>query len=275
LYHLATKLKPQISHHIPLIVKHIVTRKLDTPVRVEKAIEYTLAHINNVDLSELDRFCGVGVVVTPEEIEAVVEDLIKEYEKELLEKRYRFNAGPLMQKVRGKLPWADGKAIKSEIDVQIFDLLGPKTEEDLAPVQKSDKKSKSAAPAKPKQEEKVKNGIGTEPVNTSLTIVDVMKKINFHAPGENYKTDGYVITKNTEQLLKEHLKVTGGKVQTRFPPEPNGILHIGHAKAININFGYAAANSGVCYLRYDDTNPEKEEEKFFTGIKDMVCWLGK
>lgn len=65
-----------------------------------------------------------------------------------------------------------------------------------------------------------------------------------------------------------------GKVRTRFPPEPNGILHIGHAKAININFGYAKAHNGTCNLRYDDTNPEKEEEKFFIGIKDMVGWLG-
>lgn len=65
------------------------------------------------------------------------------------------------------------------------------------------------------------------------------------------------------------------QVRTRFPPEPNGILHIGHAKAININFGYAAAHDGVCFLRYDDTNPEKEEEKFFIGIREMVEWLGK
>lgn len=65
------------------------------------------------------------------------------------------------------------------------------------------------------------------------------------------------------------------KVRTRFPPEPNGILHIGHAKAININFGYAQAQEGVCFLRYDDTNPEKEEEKFFTGIHDIVQWLGE
>ena len=64
-------------------------------------------------------------------------------------------------------------------------------------------------------------------------------------------------------------------MRTRFPPEPNGILHIGHAKAININFGYARAHEGITYLRYDDTNPEKEEEKFFTGILDMVQWLGK
>ncbi|ODN04268.1 putative glutamine--tRNA ligase, partial [Orchesella cincta] len=54
----------------------------------------------------------------------------------------------------------------------------------------------------------------------------------------------------------------------------NSILHIGHAKAININFGYAKAHNGVCFLRYDDTNPEKEEERFFRSIKDMVEWLG-
>lgn len=73
------------------------------------------------------------------------------------------------------------------------------------------------------------------------TISELMKtKINFHKPGENYKADGYIVTSNTYHLLQKHLKATGGKVVTRFPPEPNGILHIGHAKAININFGYAS-----------------------------------
>ena len=84
----------------------------------------------------------------------------------------------------------------------------------------------------------------------------------------------YVTTDTTMAHMENHLKITGGQVRTRFPPEPNGILHIGHAKAINFNFGYARVNNGVCYLRYDDTNPEKEEEKFFTAIKDMVEWLG-
>jgi glutaminyl-tRNA synthetase len=76
------------------------------------------------------------------------------------------------------------------------------------------------------------------------------------------------------RLMDEHLKATGRKVMTRFPPEPNGHLHIGHAKAININFGYALANGGLCCLRYDDTNPEAEEEQYFLSIKDSVEWLG-
>ncbi|KAL2352610.1 glutaminyl-tRNA synthetase [Cryomyces antarcticus] len=63
-------------------------------------------------------------------------------------------------------------------------------------------------------------------------------------------------------------------VRTRFPPEPNGFLHIGHAKAIMVNFGFARYYNGKCFLRYDDTNPAKEEEKYFTAIKDMVEWLG-
>lgn len=63
-------------------------------------------------------------------------------------------------------------------------------------------------------------------------------------------------------------------VHTRFPPEPNGYLHIGHAKAITVNFGFAKSYGGVCNLRFDDTNPAKEEERFFTSIKEMVSWLG-
>jgi glutaminyl-tRNA synthetase len=63
-------------------------------------------------------------------------------------------------------------------------------------------------------------------------------------------------------------------VVTRFPPEPNGYLHIGHAKAIAINFGFAKFHGGDCYLRFDDTNPEAEDEKYFTAIKEIVEWLG-
>jgi glutaminyl-tRNA synthetase len=66
----------------------------------------------------------------------------------------------------------------------------------------------------------------------------------------------------------------GGRVATRFPPEPNGYLHIGHAKAICLNFGVAEEYGGSCNLRYDDTNPAKEEEQYVKGIEEDVSWLG-
>jgi glutaminyl-tRNA synthetase len=68
--------------------------------------------------------------------------------------------------------------------------------------------------------------------------------------------------------------VDPAKVRTRFPPEPNGYLHIGHAKSICLNFGLAEQYEGVCHMRFDDTNPEKEEQEFVDGILDAVHWLG-
>ena len=65
-----------------------------------------------------------------------------------------------------------------------------------------------------------------------------------------------------------------GSVVTRFPPEPNGYLHIGHAKSICLNFGVAAEFGGRCHLRFDDTNPIKEEQEFIESIEADVRWPG-
>jgi glutaminyl-tRNA synthetase len=66
----------------------------------------------------------------------------------------------------------------------------------------------------------------------------------------------------------------GGRVVTRFPPEPNGYLHIGHAKSIALNFGIAEEFGGVCHLRFDDTNPETEDMEYVEAIMRDVRWLG-
>jgi glutaminyl-tRNA synthetase len=65
-----------------------------------------------------------------------------------------------------------------------------------------------------------------------------------------------------------------GRVHTRFPPEPNGYLHIGHAKSICLNFGIAEEFGGLCNLRFDDTNPTKEEVEYVDSIKNDIHWLG-
>lgn len=78
------------------------------------------------------------------------------------------------------------------------------------------------------------------------------------------------------EIINEHNKTKkfGGKVHTRFPPEPNGYLHIGHAKAINIDFGIAEEYRGLCNLRFDDSNPVKEKQEYIDVIKEDIRWLG-
>src|SRR5215831_14758208 len=78
-----------------------------------------------------------------------------------------------------------------------------------------------------------------------------------------------------EAIIEEDRRTNkfGGRVHTRFPPEPNGYLHIGHAKSICLNFGLAAKYGGLCNLRFDDTNPVKEEMEYVESIMEDVRWL--
>ncbi|MFZ9183970.1 MAG: glutamate--tRNA ligase family protein, partial [Hylemonella sp.] len=78
----------------------------------------------------------------------------------------------------------------------------------------------------------------------------------------------------SEQSQSPGSKPDPARIRTRFPPEPNGYLHIGHAKSICLNFGLARDYGGICHLRFDDTNPEKEEQEYVDSIVDAVRWLG-
>lgn len=88
---------------------------------------------------------------------------------------------------------------------------------------------------------------------------------------------GFAMPSNfIQNIINEDFETNkyGRRVHTRFPPEPNGYLHIGHAKSICLNFGIAADNGGLCNLRFDDTNPTKEEVEYVESIKEDVKWLG-
>ncbi|KAI1087830.1 glutaminyl-tRNA synthetase [Rostrohypoxylon terebratum] len=117
-------------------------------------------------------------------------------------------------------------------------------------------KAKEAARSEAKTEEKAKPAPKPAKANAEEPTID---------PNNMFKTG----------FLEEVFKIRPMKpVFTRFPPEPNGFLHIGHAKAIAVNFGFARYHGGQCYLRYDDTNPEAEEQVYFDAILEMVEWLG-
>lgn len=92
-----------------------------------------------------------------------------------------------------------------------------------------------------------------------------------HGDGDNTVTTDFIRKIVADDIASGK---NGGKVVTRFPPEPNGYLHIGHAKSICINFGIAAELNAPCHLRFDDTNPEKEDVEYIDSIKEDVRWLG-
>ena len=282
-YDVAVKLRKKkeasaLESYVDTIIEYITTGKLVSKPQLDEALKYLKSCRG--DLTGLDEAAGVGVVVTAAQIEAGVAAVIGAREAEIKEKRYRFNTGVLQGAIRADatLKWADAKAVKVALDAQIAILLGPRTAADDAPVPKSKKKKEKgsgggaagSAGAGAHGKKGKSPAAATEDVGEDFTAV--IKR--FHGVGKNDETNGYVVTPNTKRLLEEHVRATGGKVHTRFPPEPNGILHIGHAKAINFNFGFARNVDGVCYLRYDDTNPEKEEKAFFDGILEDVQWLG-
>ena len=98
-----------------------------------------------------------------------------------------------------------------------------------------------------------------------------MTQIETHNEAEDKKSLNFI-----EQIVEADLKAgkNGGRLSTRFPPEPNGYLHIGHAKAICIDFGIAEKFGGTCNLRFDDTNPVKEDVEYVDSIKEDIHWLG-
>lgn len=103
--------------------------------------------------------------------------------------------------------------------------------------------------------------------NFLRTIIEKNIKVGLYAQKKWAGTPG-------DKAHHDKGKIDKAKIRTRFPPEPNGYLHIGHAKSIFLNFGLAQDYKGVCHLRFDDTNPEKENKEYVESIIDNVKWLG-
>jgi len=273
LYAVATKYPTNALVHRPVLISYVLSTKIKNPAQLDAALSFlTNTGPDSLDVVKFEEACGVGVVVSIEEIKSTVTDVLEENMEAIKEQRYHINVGTLCGQVRKRHPWGDAKAIKEEIDKRLAEILGPKTEADnIKPVKKKKEK-----PAKV-EEKKVAVATAAPPSEEELNPYTI-----FPQPEENFKvhteiffSDGNIWrAHNTKEILEKHLKATGGKVMTRFPPEPNGYLHIGHAKAMFIDFGLAKERNGHCYLRFDDTNPEAEKKEYIDHIQEIVHWMG-
>lgn len=213
----------------------------------------------DVPLDEFEREAGVGIVISHDDIASAVNRLLDSVKGELIEKRYRFNTGTLQRQIMDELKFAEGKKVNELIVSRVEEILGPKTEADLVKPPKA-KKQKTKT-SKTKAVEK----------NDSAPAESVDP---FEGIPSRFEARGLSSAENTPELLERHRKETGGKIITRFPPEPNGYLHVGHSKAMFLDFGYANKMNGDCILRFDDTNPSVEKTEYIEAINEMVKWMG-
>ncbi|KAJ3352083.1 hypothetical protein HDU83_008361 [Entophlyctis luteolus] len=259
LYSLASTATPVAgSTHLMFIGGAIISEKLKSSEQVSAAIKFCeTVKDSEINVAAFNEVCGVGVEISLADISKGINELFIT-KKEEIEKKGHSVLGILIAEMKKKLKWANAATVKEEVEKKLTEVLGPR----------------SAAKKPADSKEPTKNNVAAAP-QAKPTIAEMAKTFKFvhegqlsqlHKPGENPQIKPV--------LMEEHLKRTGGRVMTRFPPEPNGFLHIGHAKAINVNFGFAKAYDGFTYLRYDDTNPEAEEEKYFTSILETIRWLG-
>ncbi|OMJ17417.1 putative glutamine-tRNA ligase [Smittium culicis] len=267
LYNLASTITPEAKDYLSFISKEILNGNLTSNDQVSEAIKYCKKGNPQATYDDFKSHCGVGIVVSDAQIMSKVSEFLKANNEKLVSDRYRV-LGLFLSKIRQdpELRWAKAETVKVTLETQVLEIIGPKDERDV-PIKGKGKKAQKptgqteAKPAAPKP--KVPSKYTPASFASMFSEGDISK---LHKPGENPQI--------SDKILKEHLDFIKGSVITRFPPEPNGFLHIGHAKAINVNFGYAEYHKGKCNLRYDDTNPETEEVKYLESILETVKWLG-
>ncbi|KDN48497.1 putative glutamine-tRNA ligase [Tilletiaria anomala UBC 951] len=273
------------------IVKRILDGSLKSNDQVNAACKFLEGNNLSVEDSVFDHECGVGVVISRDQIKEHVDSYISA-NKESIDAALGWGKHQLiMASLRSEpaLRWANALDIKNETDSTLETHYGDRNAA-MAKLRTAEKEAKDKAKTAGKDAKAASTAKASDPHKGGVAALagsadrkdnvlrsdaepirpDAMFTEGFlsrlHKPGENPQCK--------PELKEQHLKMTSGRVVTRFPPEPNGFLHIGHTKAIAIDFGYAKHHGGLTYLRFDDTNPEAEEEKYFESILEVVRWLG-
>eukprot|EP01083_Nonionella_stella_P030951 84821_1 len=242
--------------HRPTLCRYIGERKISSVPQLEAALKY-FAEKSKFEAAEFESSCGVGVVVTEEEMRSASQKLLESHKSKLVAGGwpvYLTMQGNILSALRDALPWADGRVRMRVFTECLEALIGARPKKMKKLKGKAEKGGKRGAEKKAKE---------AAPAEEETVTIDKFLQGRSLADAMNSAGE-----------YAEHLKRTGGKFTTRFPPEPNGFLHIGHAKAMNFNFGLAKAKNGDCILRFDDTNPLAEEVRYINSIQENVSWLG-
>ena len=299
----ATKLAPSGLHysHRTDLLDLITTRRIRSVAAVDAACDYlrrgsSTAAGQQYDRREMEAVAGVGVEYTDSAVLAVIVEVLDSHSASLHSERYRA-ANRLLGSVTARLPWSDGRRVKEAFDSEVERRLGPKTEEDTAPPPTKKKQPATANGAAATNKTAVAldaPASTTAPAQSASSPPASSEPASLSSPSPTFLSlpvmsdpaalssfldniDGREIAaaRNTaEQLRRHEAVVPRGQVRSRFPPEPNGYLHLGHAKAMNFNFGLAALTGGQCFMRFDDTNPEAEKLDYIEQILNNLQWLG-
>jgi len=244
-----------------VIASYITNGKVGA-LQFPHAIDFFTRFRGEFDANALEAFekhAGVGVEpVTKEAISKVVAHYFDKYAEEINRERYRMK--PLLSTLirhDERLKFAAARDVFACFNGTLTKLLGKPT--------KQDRKQKGIQTLEAL--EAANAASSSSGASSSDAVVETLPScVEYPPPEENYQKN--------PALLEQHLKQTGGKIITRFPPEPNGYLHVGHSKAANLDFGYAMRKGGDCILRFDDTNPTTESQEYADSIIENIDWLG-
>ncbi|KAI8448119.1 hypothetical protein BY996DRAFT_4591823 [Phakopsora pachyrhizi] len=243
------------------VVDQIFNGNLNSSNQLEAALEY-LNKIESddkpIDEDDFKKSCGIGVSVSKDQVRQIVDSFVSSFQPALDSEWTALSKTIVELKRLDSLRWCNPIDLKESVDQSFLTRFGPK---ESINIHQASSKKKSIA-----NQSTSKSNSNSKVSKSSSSIFEVGMLSQLHRPGQNPQKD--------PKLIEDHLRVTGGSVITRFPPEPNGFLHIGHSKAIAINFGFADFHKGKCYLRFDDTNPEAEEQVYLDSILEIVRWLG-
>ena len=294
----AEKLNPTYNHRLPLLLKYVISKQIATSHQLDVSIDFLKKKGEEVITEEeFETKTGINLKLTEDDLRKAVLESINAHIDQIKLERYLYPSNTILYELKAKFTVVDAKLSLKIINEEISKLLGGKNEiekeeeklrGELEVLKKKQKEMKKTFPEEDKKKmDEIKGKLKkiSDEVKAKIDAAKKSEKKEESKPEDDDKVDekdklsslmarDMKSALNPPHLLKKHLDFTGGKVITRFPPEPNGYLHIGHAKAMRFSFTSASAVGGHTYLRLDDTNPEKETKEFIDSIEENVQWLG-